>query len=166
MRSETSPITHLLISEVSGSGPLHHTAARNTKIHHREGRGFWGYNREQSKRPWGAVLAHPSLTWPLFVTKPGAGGAEKGIWAEMTKKRVHPWQKKPHPSKALVGYKSLCGVVGVAAIFPVFSPFVEKHEKYFIFSFWDRFLALRKAEQVHLCSHSRTYWWPWEATGD
>lgn len=89
MRSKETPITQLLIFEVSGGGAPHPTAAGNTKIHHKEGRGFHGDDGEQSKRPWGAVLAHFSQTWLLFIMKPGAGRAAKGIWAEMTKKWVH-----------------------------------------------------------------------------
>lgn len=97
-RSKATPITQLLIFEVSGGGPLHPIAAGNTKTHRREGHGFWGYDGEQSKRPLGAVLAHPSQTWPLFIRKPGAGRAERDIWAEMIKKRVHPQQKSLVPA--------------------------------------------------------------------
>lgn len=89
MRFKTTPLTQLLIFEISGGSSLHAVAAGKTEIHRREGRGFGGYNREQGKRPWRAVLAHPSQTRALFIMKRGAGRTEKGIWAKMIK-WVHP----------------------------------------------------------------------------
>ena len=58
---------------------------------------FAGTMESKARGLEGAVLAHPSQTRPLFITKPGTGRAEKGIWAEMIKKRVHPWQKSLVP---------------------------------------------------------------------
>lgn len=86
----------------------------------------------------------------------------------MLKKQVHP-QKQ---SLVLAVLKSTCrpqmaGWRGSSSCCLLCFLFIyRKPWEIFHLLCWDIFPALRQAEQVHLCSHSSTCWWPWEATED